>query len=271
MKRLSPDLSLAALGLLALLQEEGSAEIPDLASTHDDFTPQIVENLCEQGLVTVSGDKVFYVDEDIATLKKEFDRFRVAYPGTKRGLDPEWDDFRKKNKKTWRSAVSTLLENLMRQVDERAAVKRIIEQKERAGDRSHGLFLPAWQNLKTYLGNQEWTRKYVDTPPPAPGRQRDELVRESVPDAAHSKYLFWAKGRFDVDMAAEDPRLLSAAQMSAWVNKSDVFEGIQYAMSETVRKAFFHTCHNEYFGETTLQRKFVSVYNYMAAKLREQE
>lgn len=84
-------------------------------------------------------------------LRLTFDQFRRAYPGSKRGLTPEWDDFIRKHGKRASQIVDLLLDSLSIQIE---AKKR----RERAGN-----FVPEWKNLKTYLYNSCWSE---EIPPP---------------------------------------------------------------------------------------------------------
>ena len=82
-----------------------------------------------------------------STPEQAFERFRVKYPGVKRGFIIEYDYFKAKNK-DWRTIVHELEGHLDRQIRQR---------KQR--DSLHK-FNPEWKNLKTYLGNRAWEETF---------------------------------------------------------------------------------------------------------------
>lgn len=266
MERSKKELSLAALGLLSILEDAGSADFATLAMDHDDFSMFIVENLVDCGFASADEEKVYFLEGDISGLKAEFNRFRVAYPGMKDGEDVMFNYFRKKNKK-WRSIIPRLMPNLERQIAERTTLKAIIDQKEKAFDRAHGLHLPSWLNLKTYLGNEGWTRQYYEAPAP----KEPQRSLHSMNDA-YNKYRFWAMAQSPDILPSEiDPKILSESQFMEWVEKAGAFAGIEFDLSIGARKQFFDMSHKGYLGDAKLQRQFASVYNYMmgeVAKMR---
>lgn len=88
-----------------------------------------------------------------------FDIFRKAYPGTKRGLEVEYDYFveccgktHKRRKLAWREELLKLLPALEADIAERKTLK----------------FLPPWKNLKTWLYNRCWTRDLIPKAKPRP-------------------------------------------------------------------------------------------------------
>lgn len=82
--------------------------------------------------------------EKIDNKKQVFDRFRVLYPGSKRGLDVEFENFQKKNK-DWQTVVMDLEELLRLQITKREAAKVA------------GAFVPQWKNLSTYINQKCWS------------------------------------------------------------------------------------------------------------------
>lgn len=73
-----------------------------------------------------------------------FETFRVSYPGTKRGLETEFDYFKKKNK-DW----TQILPNLSGAVERQKQQREILRQNNEK-------FIPAWKNLKTWICNRGW-------------------------------------------------------------------------------------------------------------------
>jgi predicted transcriptional regulator len=74
---------------------------------------------------------------------QNFENFRKAYPGRKRGHDVELKDFKRKHK-DWKDVALTLP----------AILQSHIEQRERA--EKEGCFVPQWRNLKTWLNGRWW-------------------------------------------------------------------------------------------------------------------
>jgi hypothetical protein len=81
-------------------------------------------------------DKDMVKDKD----KEVFEKFRKLYPGTKRGLETEYEYFKKQHK-DWREILPQLEPLLLSQIE--------------AKDQSTG-FVPEWKNLKTYINNRAW-------------------------------------------------------------------------------------------------------------------
>ncbi len=77
---------------------------------------------------------------------EQFERFRKAYPGTKRGLDEEYDNFRKKHK-DWKKVLLLLFPSLEQQISQR---EKNIAQNE---------FNPPWKHLTTWLNQRCWTEQ----------------------------------------------------------------------------------------------------------------
>lgn len=76
--------------------------------------------------------------------KTSFEIFRKSYPGIKRGLQTELDDFIKKFPKTYKELIPLLLPSLTKQIELR---KHKAESK---------LFVPEWKHLKTWLNQKCW-------------------------------------------------------------------------------------------------------------------
>lgn len=78
----------------------------------------------------------------VARLKALFDEARKAYPGKKRGLDTEWDHFRRH--KDWEREVYHL----------KPAIDILIRWREDC--RRSGEFVHPWKNFKTWTHNRCW-------------------------------------------------------------------------------------------------------------------
>lgn len=98
-----------------------------------------------------------------------FGKFRDAYPGTKRGLEIEFANFKKKAQ-DWRKAVLELHPCLMREV------------AYKARKRALGEFVPEWKHMRTWINQSCWTESYPE-------------VEKEKPKPTE---LVGAKGFFDV-------------------------------------------------------------------------
>jgi hypothetical protein len=79
--------------------------------------------------------------EDI--LLVAFDEFRILYPGSKRGLQTEFDNFKKKHS-DWKEVIPTLVSALQKQI------------KSRDINRERGAFVPEWKMFHTYINGRHW-------------------------------------------------------------------------------------------------------------------
>lgn len=74
----------------------------------------------------------------------KFEIFRQKYPGTKRGLDTEFENLQKKHK-NWKEIIELLTPNLERQIEERKKING---------------FVPEWKHLQTYINQNGWELEY---------------------------------------------------------------------------------------------------------------
>ena len=77
-------------------------------------------------------------------IKEKFEVFRKKYPGTKRGLETEFENLKKKHK-SYKNICDILLANLDRQIEERSKISG---------------FIPEWPHLKTYINQSSWETEY---------------------------------------------------------------------------------------------------------------
>jgi len=111
----------------------------------------------DKALIKHSIKQVQSTDESIVSIIKQsnnetskqetnkilFDNFRKKYPGTKRGLETEFENFLKKHK-DWESVLNLLL----------PAVDKQIKLREIKKDKN--LFIPEWKNLQTWINQRCW-------------------------------------------------------------------------------------------------------------------
>ena len=82
-------------------------------------------------------------NENFSKLEKQFEEFRKAYPGRKRGLKTELDAFKRKYK-NWSAIVPLLM----------PALQRLLTYNEAA--QSQGEWTPRYANLSTWLYQARW-------------------------------------------------------------------------------------------------------------------
>lgn len=88
----------------------------------------------------------------LTLLKAEFDLARKAYPGTRRGLDAEWDNFKKK------FSPADIVPLLM------PAIER--GKDYRAGCASVNAWCEGWGHFQTWINQSRWTTEYGAIPAP---------------------------------------------------------------------------------------------------------
>lgn len=94
-------------------------------------------------------------EENVNNEKKEliFDTFRKLYPGTKKGNETEFDNFKKKQK-DWELILPTLEGIIKKQIETRKLKKE------------SGQFVPEWKNLQTWINQSCWEEEIggIETP-----------------------------------------------------------------------------------------------------------
>lgn len=88
-------------------------------------------------------DNVTVTVNDNDILKDMFENFRKLYPGTKKGLKTEYDNFKKKHK-DYKDVVVKLDGCLKNQIEARKIIK------------SNDGFLPQWKMLATWINKRAW-------------------------------------------------------------------------------------------------------------------
>lgn len=111
--------------------------------------PSEEEEEIEEEYVTVKAERIEKgvqgeeKGKDVESLKAVFEIFRRLYPGTKRGLETEFQNLTKKHK-DWRQIVPLLSDRLAYQV--RAREDLI----------GKGEFVPSWRKLETWINQRCW-------------------------------------------------------------------------------------------------------------------
>jgi len=93
-------------------------------------------------------------DKDKIKDKEIFEESRKIYPGTKRGLDTEFDNFKKH--KDWKVCLPLLKDSIEAQIKWRIQAKQ-----------GEDKFVPVWKHLKTWINNRSWEEEMqkVKKPP----------------------------------------------------------------------------------------------------------
>lgn len=77
-------------------------------------------------------------------LEISFEEFRKAYPGTRRGLSTELNDFKKKYPKDYKKIIPLLLPALQKQI----SIREINKERK--------VFVPEWKHLRTWINQKCW-------------------------------------------------------------------------------------------------------------------
>jgi hypothetical protein len=80
------------------------------------------------------------------SFENQFEKFRKAYPATKRGMETEFENFKKKHK-DWKDAIPALLPALEKEIEHKA---RLAANKQ---------FCPGWKNLQTWINGRYWEQE----------------------------------------------------------------------------------------------------------------
>lgn len=95
--------------------------------------------------------------------RSEFEAFRKAFPGTRRGAEVEWENFSKKN---FPKDVPLLMPALMREMAHREECARV------------GAFVPEWANLSTWLNQRRWTQEFETPRAPQVRKTSEDLEND---------------------------------------------------------------------------------------------
>ncbi len=86
-------------------------------------------------------DTIYKKAKNVNKYISQFDECRKIFPGTKRGVETEFDNFRKHS--DWEMVLPLLLPAVKEQVAKRAAAP-------------NGAFVPLWKNFKTWINQRCW-------------------------------------------------------------------------------------------------------------------
>ncbi len=108
--------------------------------------------------------KIKNINNNQNEIEKEFERFRIKYPGTKRGFETEFLNFKKKHP-DYATAVFLLLPA----VDEMINFRQIKTQRND--------FVPPLPNMQTWINQRRWETEFENT-----NTQNNEQKTYTVPD-----------------------------------------------------------------------------------------
>lgn len=95
--------------------------------------------------------------EDLTKLEKEFERFRQAYPGSKRGFSVEFGNFKKKYPKKWKEIIPLLMPAVERLLAHHKAAQEANKQGAR-------VFVPNFAYLATWINQARWEEEFPEIP-----------------------------------------------------------------------------------------------------------
>lgn len=230
-------MNITQLGHIEYVRTKGSVSLTDLEAVIG-YDYDCLMDLVLSGTLIRSEDDVISVNDTSPGLLEIFEDFRKMYPGSKRGRDVEFADFKRKHK-TWRQIVPVLIENLLRQVDEKEAAKNKAAALERSGVKNHGLYTAPWKNLKTYLNQACWDEVYFQGE--VAQKTTPKLENQSPTTGYYDSYLAQVKAR-GLNMYPD--LLLDEATLWRWVNSLEEFEGRSKFFSTEKSQSMFWDAHS---------------------------
>lgn len=251
--------SIVHYGLLKYVEINGDVSL-ELLHAMPGYDHSCLQELVMSGDLNRSEDDIISIgNQTESELLAMFNEFRVKYPGSKRGIEPEFDWLKKKQKK-WRRVVPTLLAELNRQMSEREEKLAYMQQLERSGTRNHGLYVAPWKNLKTYISDSCWTEviwvKPADTVT-APTKKKSS--------DRHTVYLLKAATELRINPLSDSnlPYFFDSDQLDEWVDSKGAFSGRHSNYSVEWCSDFLWRCHRLFYNQQSFS-KYRNVYGYTA-------
>jgi len=121
--------------------QKGNSTDNQLDSNGKPITP------LEVGLGKGDGDVDGGPGEGEGPWQKAFDLARKVYPGTKRGFEPEWANFKRKYPR-FRDIIPKLIPAIERETANKDALKAAKK------------FCPGWKNFQTWINQSCWTQEF---------------------------------------------------------------------------------------------------------------
>ena len=105
-------------------------------------------NICESYVNHMENrNRNIIIDINSNNINTEFENFRKLYPGTKRGYETEFNNFKKH--KDWKLVVDQLYGKLQQQIEIRSKKK------------INGDFVPEWKNMQTWINQRCWEEEVM--------------------------------------------------------------------------------------------------------------
>lgn len=131
---------------------------------------QNVQN-AEEAQAETQPQKAPKASEPSGELEQQFEEFRKAYKGRKRGHKEEFENFKKKNQ-NWREIVPLLMPALQR-----------LEEYNTAAEAA-GKWVPQWANLQTWINQRRWTEELPTVSSPVNAQQAQVATPPKAEDYA---------------------------------------------------------------------------------------
>ena len=272
------ELSLQQLGVLLRFCDHGPITVESSLYQGTDLDWLIHRGYLEQSLTHyqikgLAGD---------TEAKEIWTAFYKLYPGAKTGAASQFTQFKSiwKAGSKWRKILPELLPNLQRQIQEREDILVAINQCDFKGIKNHGLFIPPWKNLSTYMGSGVKGRGWLESRGVPEGIAKAlgasaRPVEETpvVSEEPYSKYIHWAlavAARHGIDEASAKGVLLSK---SDWDNIFECREAPwkqfeNYTTVDALRKSIVNWT-LEYVEDKRLRSNYTLLSEYCAKKFRE--
>lgn len=179
----------------------------------------------------------------------DFEEFRKLYPGTKRGLDTEFANFKKKHK-DWNTVLPTLKGILEKQIE----VKRNI--------RANGGFVPEWKHLQTWINQRCWEEEMKEVENVSTNNSPDLDNYDLSPEMAlvYQKYVTWVSGKFPL-LFKSNCRIYSKEDFFDLVTDRTV-TARKYRITDRKYKEIREQAHKDMEEKGYLRSKFKTVYDY---------
>lgn len=213
-----------------------------------------IDKIREIGYINIEGNQIYPLGvkgpspaERAGGQMAAFDKARKAFPGTKRGLAPEYDAFKKAHK----GNVPLIIPLLGPAIEAR---------KQWMTDAPESVFVPSWPNFKTWLHQHRWT----DELPTHPSK-RPVYVPE---DTVYGHYLALLQGEpfrtgiFDKNLA------MTQEQLGEWLAETGPFLNLSVLFSPQAKKANFRAWHDDFATTPDFLRRFLTPYNYITHKIK---
>jgi hypothetical protein len=235
-----------------------------------------LNELIQGGYLTADADHYFIpgMGPEESDLNDIWAAFYKAYPGVKKGKI-EFTKFKAKYPKgKWKVILRTLPGHLQRQIEQRKSKEIAILMQETHQNRHHGMFIPSWKNLQTYINQQGWEEEYLipeQYASKATERAGAENGHEEF-DVEYRRYYFWSlsEGKKFVDnVQVIETQILSEKEYLDVVHgKEAPFKDFDLYCTLQQLKMRLAEWQMKYFGEVYLRQKYSKFWDYLCSEFR---